>query len=187
MENIQSVKLLLEEKMNKTISKMGEELATLRTGRANAGMLDMIRVEAYGEMMPINQLANISVPEARTIEIKPWDLGNLDAIEKAIQKSQLGITPNNDGKLIRLILPNMTEESRKNLVKFAKKIEEQFKVMIRNERRDANETLKNLEKTKQIPEDMLFSSEEEIQKMTDKFIKKIDDMIQNKEKEIMEV
>lgn len=182
-----SIQTDLESKMNKTIHKFGEELAAIRTGRANASMLDTVKAEVYGSLMPINQLANILIPEARVIEIKPWDVSTLENIEKAILKSQIGLTPNNDGKMIRLVLPLMTEESRKNLVKFAKKIEEQFKVMIRNERRDANEEAKKSEKNKEITEDVLFTIEKEIQDMTDKYISKIEDMVKNKEKEIMEV
>ena len=187
MAFVEDLKNNLNDRMIKTIQKLGEELSAIRTGRANAGMLDTIKVEVYGSMMPINQIANIGVPEARVMEIKPWDISTLGDIEKAILKSQLGLTPNNDGKLIRLVLPLMTEESRKNLVKFAKKIEEQFKIMIRNERRDANENLKKAEKNKEITEDLMFGLEKEVQEITDKYIKKIDEMIHNKEQEIMEV
>lgn len=187
MEIINNIKNNAEEKMKKTIQKLGEELSSLRTGRANAMMLDIIKVDAYGAQMPINQLANILIPEARVIEISPWDISTLEAIEKAIQKSSLNLNPSNDGKLIRIILPALTEDSRKNLVKYAKQIEEQFKVTIRNERRDSNVLIKNAEKNKEITEDLSRKAEDEVQKITDKYIKQIDDMVANKSREIMEV
>ncbi|MDR0675599.1 MAG: ribosome recycling factor [Elusimicrobiota bacterium] len=177
----------LEDKMSKTISKLKEELTSLKTGRANAGMLDIIKVEVYNSQVPISQLANIVIPEAKTIEIKPWDVSIIGDIERAILKSPLGITPNNDGKIIRLILPAMTEESRKNLVKYINKIEEQYKVIIRNERRDINEELKKREKDKTITQDQLFDAEKDVQVITDNYIKKIEIMIKNKEEEIMTV
>lgn len=186
-EITKKIKSQTEDKMHKTAIKLGEELAAIRTGRANASMLDTIKVEAYGSQMPINQLANIVIPEARTLEIIPWDISTLEAIAKAISKSQLGVNPSNDGKLVRIVLPALTEETRKNLVKFAKQIEEQFKVTIRNERRDALALLKTAEKNKEITEDILRKAEDEIQKLTDSYIKKIDDMVRNKEAEIMEV
>jgi ribosome recycling factor len=184
---ITNIKNNLENKMKNTILKLKEELSNIKTGRANAGMLDVVKVEVYGSFMPINQIANIVIPEARIIEIKPWDVSTLQSIEKAILKSPLGITPNNDGKIIRLVLPIMTEETRKDLVKFANKLEEQFKVEIRNGRRDANEELKKLEKEKVITEDQLFEAEKDVQLMTDSYIKKIAEVIKTKEEEIMTV
>jgi ribosome recycling factor len=176
-----------EEQMKRTIEKMREELATVRTGRANPAVLDAVRVESYGAQMPINQLATIGIPEARTIEIRPWDVNTLKDIEKAILKSQLGLTPNNDGKIIRINLPALTEQSRLDLVKYVKQIEEQHKVSVRNARRDAINELKVLETEKKITEDAKFITEEGLQKLTDKYIHLIDDMFKHKEKEIMEV
>src|SRR5882762_255159 len=164
-----------EEQMQKTLSRMKSDVGTLRTGRASTALLENVRVEYYGTLTPLNQLANISAPEARTLEIKPWDKGAVGEIEKAIQKSDLGLTPNNDGSVIRLQVPSLTEDRRKELIKVVRKMAEEFRVALRNERRDAVERLKKAEKAKEISEDDRVSGEHEIQKMTDLYIKRIDE------------
>ncbi len=184
---IKEIEKNLSEKMEKTVTVLKHELTTLRAGRANPSILDRITVEYYGAQTPLNQLANISAPEPRVLMISPWDAKAISAIEKAIQKSDLGINPSNDGKVIRLIVPQLTEERRKELVKLVKKYAEEAKVAVRNIRRDANEHLKKLKKDSEITEDELKKSEEETQKITDKFIKEIDKVMEAKEKEIMEV
>lgn len=177
----------LESKMNKTIDALKYEYTTIRTGRANAQMLDKIRVDYYGTPTPINQMAAISVPEARTLMISPWDKTSMAEIEKAIRNSDLGLNPSNDGQVIRISVPALTEERRKELAKKAHKVAEEFKVRIRNERRDANEDLKKMEKNGEITEDELKKAQDEVQKITDKFIKEIDAVASAKEKDIMEV
>jgi len=159
----------------------------MRAGRANPQILDRITVEYYGVPTPLNQLANISVPEARLLVISPWDSSLIPAIEKEILKSDLGITPMNDGKVIRLVFPELTEERRKELVKTVKKMGEETKVAIRKVRREANDQLKKMQKNAEITEDDLRNEESNVQKITDEFIKKVDDLIKDKEKEIMEV
>lgn len=176
-----------DEKMNKTVGVLKKELAAMKAGRANPAMLDKIEVEYYGSMSPINQLANISIPEPRVILIQPWDKSSIKGIEKAIQKSDLGINPSNDGVAIRLVIPELTEETRKNLVKNVKKLGEEAKVAIRAIRRDSNDKIKGLKKNNEIPEDDMKKAEEDIQKKTDNYIKDIDKMIETKEKEIMTV
>ena len=176
-----------EEQMQKTLSRMKSEVGTLRTGRASTSILENIRVDYYGNQTPLNQLANIGAPEARTLEIRPWDKGSVSEIEKAIMKSDLGLTPTNDGSVIRLQVPTLTEERRKELIKVVRKMAEEFRVALRNERRDAVERLKKAEKAKEISEDDLTSGEHEIQKMTDLYIKKVDEMLTGKERDIMEV
>ncbi len=176
-----------DEKMNKTILSLQNELGTLKAGRANPTMLDRILVESYGTMVPINQVGNISVPEPRVLLIQPWDKSCMKDIEKAILKSDLGINPSNDGQVIRLIVPELTEETRKNLVKSVKKCGEDAKVAIRSIRRDANDKIKNLKKNSEISEDESKKAEDQIQKETDKFIKLIDKAIEEKEKSIMSV
>ncbi|MEG0772306.1 ribosome recycling factor [Clostridium sp.] len=176
-----------DEKMNKTISVLKTEYATMKAGRANPTMLDRIQVECYGSMMPINQLGGVSAPEPRVLLIQPWDKSSLKDIEKAILKSDLGLNPTNDGSAIRLIIPELTEETRRNLVKTIKKTGEEAKVAIRSIRRDANDKIKALKKDSTITEDEAKKAEENIQKETDKFIKEIDKMIEIKEKEIMAV
>lgn len=177
----------IEEKMNKAIHVLKEELSGLRAGRANPAILDRVSVDYYGVPTPINQLGSVSVPEARVIVIQPWDAKILRDIEKAIQKSDIGINPNNDGKVIRLIFPILTEERRKELTKSVKKFGEDSKVAIRAIRRDAIEHFKVQKKNSEITEDDLKDMEEDIQKMTDKFIAEIDKMVEHKDKEIMEV
>ncbi|MCC0702104.1 ribosome recycling factor [Clostridioides sp. ES-S-0049-02] len=177
----------LEEKMNGTIDALKFEFGTIRAGRANAQMLDKIRVDYYGTPTPINQIGAISVPEPRILMISPWDKSAMYEIEKAIANSDLGLNPSNDGEVIRLSVPALTEERRKELAKKASKASEEFKVRIRNERRDANEKIKKMEKGGEITEDELKKAQDEVQKMTDKFIKEIDTLLAKKEKDIMEV
>ncbi|MCF7945223.1 MAG: ribosome recycling factor [Spirochaetia bacterium] len=176
-----------EEKMTKSLSALDSEFNSLRTGRASASLFDKIKVSYYGQETPLAQVASISVPEARLVVIQPWDKSLLNEIEKAIQKSELSVNPNNDGKIIRINIPPLTEERRKELVKVAKQHAEQAKVAIRNIRREANDDLKKLEKAKEISEDELKQGEEKIQKFTDSFIKQIDEKFSLKEKEILEV
>ena len=174
-------------KMEKSINFLKEELATIRAGRANPRLLDKISVNYYGTATPISQLANIQVPEARQITIQPWDGNILNDIVKAIQMSDLGINPNNDGKVIRLVFPPLTEERRIELTKEVKKLGESNKVAIRQIRRDAVESFKKKEKAKEITEDDLKIAEKDIQKFTDEYIEKVDKIVEAKIKEIMEV
>lgn len=176
-----------KDKMAKTIAVFSRELSTIRAGRASASLLDKITVDYYGAPTPINQMAGIAVPEARLITIQPYDKTILGDIEKAIMKSDLGITPTNDGSLIRIAIPALTEERRKDLVKQVKKEAEEAKVNIRNVRRDGNDDLKKLEKSGGITEDDLRNYTEQIQKLTDSNIEKIDAITKEKEKEILEV
>ena len=175
------------EKMNKTITIFKKDLTTMKAGRANPAMLDRLEIEYYGSMNSITQVANVSSPEPRVILIQPWDKTSLKSIEKAILKSDLGINPSNDGIAIRLIVPELTEETRKNLVKTVKKTAEESKVAIRSIRRDCNEKIKTLKKANEVSEDDIKKAEEDIQKITDNFIKEIDKMAELKEKEIMAV
>ena len=177
----------LEEKMKKTISVYQEDLSEIRAGRANPAILNKINISYYGVPTPINQVAGISVPEARMIVIQPWDVSVLKEIEKAILASDIGINPNNDGKVIRLNFPELTEERRKELVKDIKKIAEESKVSIRSIRREGMDMVKNLNKTSQITEDELERDEDSIQKLTDKKIEEIDKVLSDKEKEILTV
>jgi ribosome recycling factor len=176
-----------EEKMKKTINVYREELAGIRAGRANPAILDKITVDYYGVPTPINQLGSVSVPEARVILIQPWETNILKEVEKAIQKSDIGINPNNDGKAIRLVFPVLTEERRKELTKVVKKEGEDAKVAIRAIRRDSMEHFKALKKDGEITEDDLKDAEKDIQNITDKFITEVDKLIEAKDKEIMEV
>ena len=178
---------VFEEKMKKSVSNLNSELLTIRAGRANPHVLDKVTVEYYGAEVPINQVASVSTPEARIIAISPFDSTILKEIEKAINMSDIGINPNNDGKVIRLIFPELTEERRKELTKDVKKKGEGAKVAVRNIRRDANDTFKKMEKANEISEDDLSDAEEKIQKMTDKMIDKIDKAVETKTKEIMTV
>lgn len=178
---------VFEEKMGKTVANLNSELLTIRAGRANPHVLDRITAECYGMEMPVNQLANISTPEARIIVISPYDASTLKSIEKAINASDLGIHPTNDGKVIRLVFPELTEERRKALTKDIKKKGEESKVAIRNIRRDAVDTVKKLEKNGEITEDELKKLEEEIQKITDKHIADIDKAVELKNKDIMSI
>ena len=176
-----------EEKMDKTISVFEENLSEIRAGRANPAILNKITVSYYGVPTPINQVAGISVPEARMILIQPWDTSLLKEIEKEILKSDIGINPNNDGKVIRLNFPELNEERRKELVKDIRKLAEEAKVAIRSIRRDAMDEAKEMQKKSEITEDDLKNEENEIQKLTDKKVEEIDNMLANKEKEIMSI
>ncbi len=176
-----------EEPMKRTIEKVKGDFAALRTGRASTALVEGIRVESYGTMLPLNQVANLGVPDARTIEIRPWDISIIGTIEKAILKSELGLTPANDGRIIRLSLPSLTEDRRKELTKLVHKMAEEFKVAIRNERRQVVESIKKAEKEKKMTEDERKKAEEDSQKLTDAYIHRIDELIALKEKEIMEV
>ena len=176
-----------ESKMQKTISVLTSDLTTLKAGRANPKMLDRIQVEAYGGLCPIEQVGNISAPEPRMLVITPWDKSLLKDIEKAILKSDLGINPSNDGSIIRLLVPELTEETRKNLVKNVKKTGEDSKVAIRSIRKDANDKIKALKKDSSISEDEAKKAEDDVQKITDNFVKEIDKIVAVKEKEIMSV
>ena len=174
-------------KMEKTIKSLRKDLSSLRTGRANSSMLDMIKVDVYGQLLPINQLGSISVPEARLITIQIWDQANVNLVDAAIKKSDLGINPQVDGSLLRLKIPDLTEERRKDLIKILKSIGEKNKVSIRNIRRDANEELKKKLKEKKISEDENKSFEKNIQKITDENILNIDKILSEKEKEILQL
>ena len=176
-----------EEHMKRTIEKFRGDLTSIRTGRASVALIENVKVESYGTMMPINQMAGLSVPDARTIEIRPWDISQLQYIEKAILKSESGMTPANDGKVIRLPVPTLTEDRRKEIIKSIGKIAEEFKIAIRNERRQMVEDIKKAEKDKIIGEDDCKKGEVESQKLTDGYIKKIEDMLAVKQKDLMEV
>jgi ribosome recycling factor len=176
-----------KEKMTKAISAYTRELASIRAGRASASLLDRVTVDYYGVPTPVNQLAGISVPEARLMVIQPYDKSILADIEKAILKSDLGLTPTNDGNVIRLTIPPLTEERRKELVKVIKKESEEAKIAIRNIRRDANDELKKLEKNGEITEDQLRGYSDDVQKLTDDHIAKIEQITKDKEKEVMEI
>ncbi len=178
---------VFEEKMGKTVANLDSELKTIRAGRANPHVLDKITAVCYGTEMPLNQLANISTPEARVIVIAPYDASTLKAIEKGINGSDLGINPSNDGKVIRLVFPELTEERRKSLTKDIKKKGEESKVAVRNIRRDAVDKVKKLEKSGEITEDELKKLEEEIQKLTDKYVGEVDKLVELKNKDIMAI
>ena len=178
---------LVEEKMNKAIDHLFDELANVRAGRANPAILNKISVDYYGAATPINQIGTVSVPEARQILITPWDKSLLSAVEKAIQKSDIGINPINDGNSIRINFPELNEQRRKELVKDIKALCEEAKVAVRNGRRDAIDQAKAAQKANEMTEDELRSAEEQIQKLTDKYVEKIDGMFASKEKEIMEI
>ena len=176
-----------EEKMDKTISVFEENLSEVRAGRANPAILNKVKIDYYGTPTPINQVAGVSVPEARLIVIQPWDVSVLKDIEKAILASDIGINPNNDGKVIRLAFPELTEERRKELVKDIKKMAEEAKVAVRAVRRDGIDEAKTKQKNSEITEDELKNAENDIQKLTDKKIEEVDKILENKEKEIMSV
>ncbi|HIQ36525.1 MAG TPA: ribosome recycling factor [Desulfocapsa sulfexigens] len=177
----------MAEKMEKSVDSFKNELSKVRTGRASISLLDGISVDAYGSPMPMNQVATMTIPESRMIAIQPWDPQMVPAIEKAIMASNLGLAPANDGKVIRLTIPQLTEERRKELVKQVRKVAEEFRVAIRNVRREAIDTLKKQKKDKEISEDDLFKLQDDAQKETDTYVKQIDAVTENKEKEMMEV
>lgn len=177
----------MEDRMSKAIATLKKELASLRAGRATPAMLDKVVVDYYGTPTPVSQLANIVAPEPRMLQIQPWDKSALKEIERAIQQSDLGLTPSNDGTVIRIVVPPLTEERRKELVKVANKDGEEAKVAIRNIRRDANDEIKKLEKAGTISEDESRRHQETIQKTTDKYIAEVDKIVKEKEKDILEV
>ncbi|HOP46145.1 MAG TPA: ribosome recycling factor [Desulfobacteraceae bacterium] len=174
------------EKMNKSVDALKKDFRRIRTGRASASLLEGIKVDCYETRMPIDQVASISVPESRLIMIQPWDQTIISNIEKSILKSELGLTPQNDGKLIRISIPPLTEERRKELAKMAKKMAEDKKTSIRNLRREANDMFKTLKNEKEISEDEFHKSQDDVQKLTDEFIEKVDEVTAEKEKEIIE-
>ena len=178
---------LYKEKMTKTIEVFSKELSSLRTGRANANMLDLVKVDVYGQQMPINQIASITTPEPRTINIQVWDQNNVQLIDSAIKKSELGLNPQIDGQLVRLPIPELNEERRTELKKMIKSMGEKCKVSIRNIRRDANDELKKLLKSKEIGEDEEKTFEKNVQNITDKHIQIVDEKVSSKEKEIMTI
>ena len=177
----------MKQDMEGAVQALQKELKRIRTGRASLALLDGIMVDYYGSPTPINQMATLSIPDARQIVIQPWDTQGLAGIEKAILKSDLGLTPMNDGKIIRIVLPPLTEERRKELVKVVKRIGEDFKVQVRNHRRDANDMLKELKKDKDITEDDMHRGQDLVQKTTDRLIAEIEEVVGEKEKEIMEI
>ena len=177
----------IADKMQKSIETFQKELTRIRTGRATLSLLDPVRVQAYGSPMPLNQVASLTIPESRTIAIQPWDPQLIGEIERAIFKADLGLNPISDGKIVRINIPQLTEERRKELVKQVKKISEEYRVAVRNLRRDAIDSLKKMKKDKDISEDEQFKLQDEVQKKTDQFIGKIDEIMAEKEKEVMEV
>ena len=185
--DIETILLDTEDRMEKAMSALEREFAKLRTGRASTSLVDGIMVDYYGTPTPISQMASVAVPDSRTITIQPWDKGGIAVVEKAILKSDLGLTPVNDGKIIRISIPPLTEERRKELVKVSRKYGEEAKVAVRNVRRDANDSLKKLEKDKTITEDEQKKAEADVQKLTDKFVGEVDKKCAAKEKEIMDI
>ena len=176
----------LRQKMNKAVDALKKDFLRIRTGRASTALLDGIKVDCYDTQMPIDQVATISAPESRLITIQPWDQTIMGSVEKSILKSELGLTPMNDGKIIRISIPPLTEERRKELAKLARKMAEENKISIRNLRREANEMFKELKTEKEISEDELYRSQDNVQKITDEFIKKVDETTAQKEQEIIE-
>ena len=184
---MEGIKKSAEEKMKKAVKALEDEFKTIRTGRASAALFENIRVDYYEQKVPLNQVATISIPEARLVIIQPWDRSVLPEIEKAIQKSELSVNPNNDGKVIRIAIPPLTEERRKELAKVAKNIAEKSRVSIRNVRRDINEEIKKREKDSSLSEDQAKRGMDDIQKLTDKYIEEINAVLGKKDKEIMEI
>lgn len=177
----------LEQNMEKSIQGLSKEFASVRAGRANPGLLDKIVVDYYGVATPLNQLSNISAPEARLLTVQPWDKSVLGTVEKAILKSDLGLTPNNDGNIIRIAIPQLTEERRKELVKLVKKMAEEARVAVRNLRREANDDIKKMEKDGDISQDESRRIQDEVQELTDKYVEEVNKVLAGKEAEIMEV
>ena len=176
-----------KERMEKTLTALERDFSKLRTGRASTDLLEGVKVDYYGTITPLSQMATISVPDSRTLTIQPWDRGGFSAIEKAIQKSDLGLSPVNDGKVLRIVIPPLTEERRKDLVKVAKKYTEEAKVALRNIRREANDLLKKAEKDKELTEDEHRKTHDEVQKITDASVAKADEKLAAKEKDIMQI
>lgn len=177
----------LEDRMGKTINALKGDFASIRAGRANPAMLDRITVDYYGTPTPIKQIASVTAPEPRILTIQPYDQTAINNIEKAILQSDLGVNPSNDGKIIRIVIPQLTEERRKDLTKVVRKTAEESKIVLRNERRSANDQLKKMQKNNELTEDELKVAQDEVQKITDKFIKIVDEMTEKKEEDIMEV
>lgn len=184
---MEKVFAMVEEKMGKTVSVLSAEFASIRAGRANSAVLDKIKVDYYGTPTPINQMAAVSVAEARILTIQPWDVSTLHTIEKAIQASDIGINPQNDGRIIRLVFPQLTEERRKELCKDVKKLAEDSRIAVRSIRRDGIDKVKKMEKASEITEDDLKIAEKKLQDLTDKYIKDLDKIADEKEKEIMAI
>ncbi|VWL85749.1 ribosome recycling factor [Oceanivirga miroungae] len=184
---LEEIMLELEEKMEKSLANTKERFSHVRAGRANVSMIDGISVEYFGQMTPLNQVGGLSAPEARLIVIDPWDKSLIPAIEKEIQKANLGFNPSNDGRVIRLVLPELTEDRRKEYVKVVKKEAEEGKIAIRSIRQDANNKIKKLQKDSEITEDESKKAQDDVQKLTDKYAKLVDDALANKEKELMSV
>ena len=187
MAGIEDIMLSCEERMTNTLSALQNNFASVRTGRANAMVLDRIKVDYYGVPTPVNQMAGVKTPEAHLLVIEPWDKGVLRAIEQAILESDLGVTPNSDGNVIRLPFPSLTEERRRDLVKQCKAFAEEARVAVRNARRDANSAVEKAVKNDNLPEDESKRAEAEVQKMTDKFVAEIDEVLKKKEAEVMEI
>lgn len=185
--DMDSILLDAEERMEKALTALDKDFTKLRTGRASTALVEGIKADYYGTPTAIGQMASVAVPDSRTVTIQPWDKGGIAAVEKAILKSDLGLTPVNDGKVVRISIPPLTEDRRKELVKVSRKYGEEGKVAVRNVRRDANDGLKKLEKDKVISEDELKKSAEDVQKLTDKFVAEVDKRCANKEKEIMDI
>jgi len=183
---IESIYEETSESMEKSVAALKRDLKRLRTGRASLSILDGIKVDYYGTMTPLNQMATLAVPESRLITIQPWDISMIKDIEKALLKSDLGLTPSNDGKIIRIAIPPLTEERRKELVKIVHKMCEDYKISLRNIRRDSNDLLKSMKKDGEISEDALYKAQDQVQKITDEQIKLIDACFKDKEKEILE-
>ena len=176
----------LKNRMEKSLNALARDFSRIRTGRASPALLEGIKVDYYGVPTPLNQVATISIPESRLMVIQPWDVNLISEIERVILKSELGLTPLNDGKIIRISIPPLTEERRKELTRVVKKMAEEYKVGLRSTRRDANETLKRLKKNKEIPEDEFYKSQDQVQKITNDYIEKVDVIYKEKEKEILE-
>ena len=176
-----------KDKMEKAIKTLEKDFSKLRTGRASTSLVEDLVVDYYNTPTPLNQLASISIPDSRTIAIQPWDKSSMGNVEKAIMKSDLGLNPTNDGKIIRINIPPLTEERRKELVKVAKKYNEDTKIAIRNIRREANDTLKKMKNDKELSEDEMYKAQEQVQKLTDDYVGKADDLLSEKQKEIMEM
>jgi ribosome recycling factor len=183
-EGINQVLVKMEEAMKDRLAKLAKEYSVLRTGRANPMILENVKVEYYGQLVPLKQVAAVSVPEGRVLEVRPWDPTALIDLEKALQKADLGVQPQNDGKLIRMTMPTMTEERRKDMTKVIRKMGEEFRVAVRNERHDALDKIKRAEKAKEIGEDDVKSLEARIQKLTDQYVKQVDEAVVAKEKDI---
>ncbi len=187
MPDVPTILRDVEDRMKKAVDALKREFGTVRTGRASTALLENIKVEYYGSVMPINQLANMATPDSRTLEVKPWDAKALSEIEKAILKSDLGVTPNNDGKIIRICLPPPTEERRKELVKTVKKYAEDGRVVLRGVRQDANKALDVIKKESKLSEDEIKKAQESVQKLTDKYSQEIGHLADHKEKEVLEI